>query len=243
MVPGDDPVGALRAALTEVATATDVDRSGVSVDALADVARALGGLVLVVDQFEECWTRAQPDLRDRFLEVVTDAVDDELANVRVIATIRADLLDRPLDHPAVGDRVSAGLYALAPLTPAEIAEAIIEPAARVGVGVDAGVVPDLVSEAAAQPGSLPLLQFTLAELYDRRVDGMIGRDGLDALGGMAGAVGRRAERCIAGLDDEGQLAARALFGRLVSPGGDRPDTRRRVRLSELSPAMRDVADA
>ena len=86
MVPGDDPVGALRAALTEVATATDVDRSGMSVDALADVARALGGLVLVVDQFEECWTRAQPDLRDRFLEVVTDAVDDELANVRVIAT-------------------------------------------------------------------------------------------------------------------------------------------------------------
>ena len=110
MVPGDDPVEALLAALTEVATATDVHRSGVSVHMLADVARALGGLVLVVDQFEECWTRAQPDRRDRFLEVVTDAVDDELANLRVIATIRADLLDRPLDHAAVGDQVSSGLY-------------------------------------------------------------------------------------------------------------------------------------
>ena len=111
-----------------------------------------------------------------------------------------------------------GSYALAPLTPAELAEAIVEPAARVGVGVDAGVVADLVSEAAAQPGSLPLLQFTLAELYDRRVDGMIGRDALDALGGMAGAVGRRAERLYRRL---GRRRDRSRLGR-CSAGSSRP---------------------
>ena len=58
-------------------------------------------------------------------------------------TVRADLLDRPLEHPVIGHLVGAGSYVLAPLSPAELDEAIVQPAARVGVTFEDGVVADL----------------------------------------------------------------------------------------------------
>jgi DNA-binding SARP family transcriptional activator/tRNA A-37 threonylcarbamoyl transferase component Bud32/WD40 repeat protein len=244
MISGEDPLGALRTALRELSTVSvsDGDDAGVSVETLAEVARGLGPVVVVVDQFEECWTRAPAERRDCFLDVVTQAIDDDAVDVRFVVTVRADLLDRPLEHRAIGQHVGAGSYVLSPLAPAELDEAIVQPATRVGVTFEDGVVADLTAEAVTYPGSLPLLQFTLTELYDRRRDGTIGREALAGIGGMAGAIGRRAEEVFVGLDDGLRSDARELFGRLVAPGRRSPDTRRRALLSELSPGMRTVAD-
>ena len=48
---------------------------------------------------------------------------------------------------------------------------------------DEGVVAELVAEAVTYPGALPLLQFTLTETYDRRVDGRMSRGALEGIGG------------------------------------------------------------
>jgi DNA-binding SARP family transcriptional activator/tRNA A-37 threonylcarbamoyl transferase component Bud32/WD40 repeat protein len=243
MISGEDPLGALSTALRELSTVAVSDgvHAGVSVETLAEVARGLGPVVVVVDQFEECWTRAPAERRDGFLDVVTRAIDDDAVDVRFVVTVRADLLDRPLEHRAIGRHVGAGSYVLSPLAPAELDEAIVQPAARVGVTFEDSVVADLTAEAVTYPGSLPLLQFTLTELYDRRRDGTIGREALEGIGGMAGAIGRRAEEVFGDLDDGLRSDARELFGRLVAPGRHSPDTRRRALLSELSPGMRTVA--
>ena len=137
----------------------------------------------------------------------------------------------------IGQLVGAGSYVLAPLSPAELDEAIVQPAARVGVAFEDGVVADLIAEAVSSPGSLPLLQFTLTELYDRRVDAVISRQALDDVGGMAGAIGRRAEEVYAGLECRRQAEARALFGRLVAPGS------RRARHPPAGSARRALARA
>jgi hypothetical protein len=94
---------------------------------------------------------------------------------------------------------------------------------RVSTTSDEAVVADLVGATASQARGLPLLQFTLAELYDRRVDGRIDADALSSLGGMAGAIGRRADAVYDALDLPGQQATRELFARLVAP---RPRRRR-----------------
>jgi hypothetical protein len=213
MLPGDDPVAALDVALSEVSTHAAAD--------LTDVARQVGRLVLVIDQFEECWTRAPEADRDRFVDVIATALADDSVDLRVVATMRADLLDRPLEHPAIGQLVGAGSYVLPPLSPAELDDAIAQPAARVGVAFEDGVVPDLIAEAVRSPGALPLLQFTLTELYDRRVDGLISRQALDDVGGMAGSIGRRAEE---------PIAAQA------GDRGRRPRRRPRRRCSRVRPA-------
>ena len=117
------------------------------------------------------------------------------------------------------------------------------PSARAGVSVDEAVVADLVTESVTQPGSLPLLQFALAELYYRRFDGRIGSDVLAAVGGMAGSIGRRAEEVYESLD---VLVAggRALS---CSAGSSRPARAPRIpgsraRFSELPAGVRAVAD-
>jgi DNA-binding SARP family transcriptional activator/WD40 repeat protein/tRNA A-37 threonylcarbamoyl transferase component Bud32 len=238
LVPGDAPLDALQTALAEVATAAD------SADQrrLADVARRAGRLVVVVDQFEELWTRAPQAQRDAFLDVAARSLADASIDVRFVTTVRADLLDRPLEHPTIGPLVGAGSYVLGPLAPSELEAAIVHPAAGAAVMIDPAVVADLIAEASAHAGSLPLLQFTLTELYDRRVDGRVGPDALNAIGGMAGAVGRRAEEVYLALSEPGREDARLLFARLVASSTDAPDTRRRARLGELSAGMRDVAD-
>jgi DNA-binding SARP family transcriptional activator/WD40 repeat protein len=239
IVPGDDPGAALHGGLTEVAsTPLPTNDLGAAIEV---VASQLGDLVIVVDQFEECWTRVGADSRQAFIEPIAGAVEDTGAPVRVVATIRADLLDRPLQHPRIGEAVSAGTYVLGPMSPAELDDAIVLPAAAAGVYLDDAVVAHLVAEATAQPGALPLLQFTLAELYDRRCDGRITEDARVAVGGVTGAVGRRAEELYSTLGDAERAGARELFARLVIPGERGPDTRQRARLSELSPAARSVA--
>jgi DNA-binding SARP family transcriptional activator/tRNA A-37 threonylcarbamoyl transferase component Bud32/WD40 repeat protein len=242
MIPGERPADALATALRDVATLADADDVDATAGSLADVARRAGRLVVVVDQFEECWTRADQQERDDFLALADEVLADESVDVRFVTTVRADLLDRPLEHPTIGPLVGAGSYVLAPLSPAEMEEAIVQPAARVGVTFDDGVVADLAAEAVSHPGSLPLLQFTLTELYDQRRDAVIGRHALEGIGGLAGAIGRRAEEVYQGLDVERRDDARALFGRLVAPGRSAPDTRRRALLGELSTGMREVAD-
>jgi DNA-binding SARP family transcriptional activator/WD40 repeat protein/tRNA A-37 threonylcarbamoyl transferase component Bud32 len=242
MIPGDDPLGALHTALAELSTVPDTGDAGALGGALVGVARALGPTIVIVDQFEECWTRAPAERCDRFLELVARTIDDRSVDVRFVTTVRADLLDRPLEHAGVGQHVGAGSYVLSPMSPAEIDEAVVQPAARVGVTFEDGVVADLVAEAATYPGSLPLLQFTLTELYEHRRDGVIGREALEGIGGMAGAIGRRAEEVFVGLDEGHRSEARELFGRLVTPGRNAPDSRRRALLSELSAGMRTVAD-
>ena len=210
-VPGEDPLAALRGALTEVAATPP---SGDLSTAIGVIGEELGDLVIVIDQFEECWTRVATDSRQALIEVIASVIERSELPVKWIATIRADLLDRPLQDPRIGPVVSAGTFVLGPMSPAELDEAVVLPAAAAGVHFDDAVVAQLVSDGTAQSGALPLLQFTLAELYDRRRDGRIGEDALVSVGGVTGSVGRRRRGAL-------RLAERRRAGRRrgsCSPG-------------------------
>ena len=91
----------------------------------------------------------------------------------------------------------------------------------------------MVTDVIDQPGALPLLQYTLTELFDERQDGVMTLKAYEALGGVSGALAQRAEEIYAGLDAAGQEATRQLFLRLVTLGEGVEDTRRRVLRAEL----------
>ena len=66
---------------------------------------------------------------------------------------------------------------------------------------EAGLVSTIISDVADQPGTLPLLQYTLTELFERRVGRMLTMESYQGIGGVLGALGERAEENIlAGLD-------------------------------------------
>ena len=238
MVPGDRPTMALCHALREIA-ATDGNGDDPNELIQRAVRDGAGQIVLFIDQFDECWTLADPGERERFLSAVMVA---RQFGIRCITTIRADLYDRPLQHSVIGQLVASCTFALPPLSPQALEEVVVLPAERHGVYFDDGVVSAIVAEANAQPAGLPLLQFAMAELYEQRVDNRVTATNLEQLGGLGGSIGRRAEEIYTTLDEDSQVHARLLFGRLVVPGHGTSDTRRRARIGELSEPDRIVAD-
>ncbi len=151
----------------------------------------------------------------------------------MVATVRADWFDRPLRDPSLGPLVARATFGITPMQAAELHSAISEPAARVGVRFESGLVGRMVTEALDQPGSLPLLQFALAELFDRRSGATITTEVYDQIGGLSGSVAHQAESLYANFSPPDQLAVRRLFARLVTAGDGAEDTRRTARQSEL----------
>ena len=177
--------------------------------------------------------------RGRFLTIIMAACG---LGARCVVTVRADFYDRPLQHALIGEALSRGTFPLPSMDPKSIEEVIVQPATQNGVYFEDGVVSTLVAEANNHSASLPLLEFTMAELYERRVDDQVTVQAFDEIGGLGGAISRRAEEIFAGLDSVHQERVRQLFGRLVVPGLGAPDTRRRAPYGELSENDRVVAD-
>ena len=249
LVPGTDPFAELETALRQVANtevgATIAARLRMP-DGLARLAAELAPsgaeLVLVVDQFEELWTLVGDDaVRDRFAELLVRGAD-ATSRLRIVATLRADLYDRPLQHPGLGELVSGATFAVTPMSSSELADAIECPAAQLGVRFEPGLVATMVSEVSRQPGSLPLLQFTLTELYELRADATITAEAYERLGGIGGALASRAEALFTELEPAGQQDLRQLFSLLVSTDHESGDLRRRARLEELEGIDRAVVE-
>ncbi|NVB83277.1 MAG: SUMF1/EgtB/PvdO family nonheme iron enzyme [Kofleriaceae bacterium] len=180
-------------------------------------------LLVFVDQLEELHTLSDPADARVFARALA-AIGQRSPSVRVLATARSDYLSRLAMLPGLGDDMSRGLYFLRPLAGDRIREAIVRPAAAQGVRFESDTLVDtLVEQTENAPGGLPLLQFTLAELWDARdvETRTIPSDALAALGGVAGALTRHADRILAGLDANGRESARQILLRLVTAEGTR----------------------
>jgi WD40 repeat protein/serine/threonine protein kinase len=258
MTPGRHPFDELAAALLRIS----VDAPPGLTDRLERDERGLvhaaervlldsdSELVLVVDQFEELFTLVDDDdVRARFLAVLAGAVADSRSRLRVVVTLRADFYDRPLAYQGFGELLGSSAYTVTPLTPRDLARAVARPAEAVGVTVEPALVTEVSVEFADRPGALPLLEYALTEAFERRGDHELTLDAYLAIGGMSGALARRAEAFYEGLDDTGKECVRQLLLRLVALGEDSVETRRRVLRTELASVQVDgrpvdsVADA
>jgi len=251
MVPGAHPYEELAAGLVRI-----------SVDLVPDLAERLewedGGLVqiaeevlppdgsellLVIDQFEEIFSLvADEDQRARFLDGIVAAVSDPRSRVRVVVTLRADFYDRPLMYRRFGDVLAGRTYAVTPLSIEELERSVSGPAEAVGVRIEPALMTEIVAEVAGRPAALPLLQYALTELFEGRTGSMLALETYRKVGGVSGALVRRAEALYGSLDEAGREATRQLFLRLVTLGeAESEHTRRRVLRTELTSLDVDAA--
>ena len=252
MFPGAHPIDELEAALLRIA-ARPVPRlhdrldsgSRGLLEAIDLVAPGQEEVVLVVDQFEEVFTLTTDEReRELFLEALRVAAADPESRLRIIVTLRADFYDRPLTYPRFGELLAERTEAVPPLTPDELEQAIRGPAERVGARLETGLVAGMIADVAHQPGALPLLQYALTELFERRDEDRLTLAAYQELGGVAGALSARAERIYEAADKKVRRATEQVFLRLVTLGEGRQDTRRRVARSELDALQveRDAID-
>ena len=240
MTPGRDAFSELAAALTRVSVFVALDledtlRSG-PLSLVHSAQRLLPPntpLLVVIDQFEELFTLTDSeDDRTAFLDLLAGTAADD-GMIRIVLTMRADYMDRPLRYAGVGELLREGIVLISTPGDAELRAIVEEPARAVGVRFEDGLVDRIVDDVKGQPGGLPLLEFSLAELFDQRDMDLLTLSVYGKAGGVLETIGRRAEDLYAHLDPASQETTRQLFLRLVTVSETRRDTRRRVSVTEL----------
>ena len=247
MIPGLHPMQELAAALRRVAGADRDDLEDLSLDPgdlPSVVERALpprSKLVLVIDQFEELFTLVEDEeLRTGFLDALYAAVVEPKGRLAVVITLRADFYDRPLLHKDFGGLVGTRTHGVTALSPHELERAVTGPAERAGVALEPGLVSQIVADVSSEPGALPLLQYALTELFEHRAGNTITLEAYRAVGGVSGALVRRAESLYGELDPTDRDAARQLFLRLATSVNEVDVTRRRVARTEILSVVGDA---
>lgn len=198
-------------------------------------------LLLVVDQFEELFTLSPENERRMFVEKLL-AVTSVLP-VTVALTLRADFYGQAIGLSRdLSDRIQKGLVNLGPMNEDELRECIEKPAAKVGLDFQADLVDDILRDIKAQPGSLPLLEFALTELFERRDGRLLTHKAYADIGGIQGAISKRANEKYDALGDQKEAAMRALtrLVRVASAADEGSDTRQRVRFSDFDAASQAV---
>ena len=257
ILPGADPVAALARELAAAARRItldwtvehvrhQLDEHGLERLAdellLADPAGPQQHLLIVMDQFEELFTRTAPADRARFTELLRPALTGA---VRVVATLRPEFLDQLLVDPelaALPTRTST----LRPLRREALRAVIEKPAQLAGIHVDEGLVDRLVEDTASGE-ALPLLAFTLSQLAEGvSRGGRLSRARYEQLGGVQGALTRQADAAltdavVAGGRSREQVIAGLL--RLVTVDEQGRPTRWRVLRDELPTPVITELDA
>lgn len=235
MVPGRRPFGTLIRDAAELLGVPEAELAAADPSSLAQRFFALDrGVLLVVDQLEELITLSEPQERTRFLAAFEPLIWPS-DNVRVLCTVRSDFLGSFDTFPELREPLGRSLYILGPLTRDGLRDAIVAPARAFGFTFESERdVASLLDAASAADGSLPLLQFALAQLWELRDPArrVLPAGALDRIGGLSGALARHADNVLAGLPAPGQREARRILLRLI--------TARRTRIrrteAELSPA-------
>ena len=133
------------------------------------------GLLLFIDQFEELYTHGgRQEVRQRFLDnLLPLASAGRLAaqpGVKLVYALRADFIHRLLSHRGFTDAIQGADVKIGPMTREELDSAIRKPALHYGLRFEDGLAERILNDAGKELSSLPLLEFTLTELWERQND-------------------------------------------------------------------------
>jgi hypothetical protein len=266
MLPGQKPTRNLARSLAQAFSARGHERSpaelerhlGTSPAALGEMAGELaeitdGGsngaepnVLVVIDQAEELITRSGEREQQLFLGLLGGALNEQ-SPLWVVATVRSEFLSSAPERAGLADLVGDSLL-VEPLSRTRLPEVIERPAQRVGLYFEPGLVGRMVEDTIGGD-ALPLLAYTLQELWElMRREGRPERTvrfaDYEAVGGVVGALERRADWITEELTQRGQgsLILPTLL-KLASVEGEEEPTRRRLRRSALAPEEEQVVDA
>lgn len=200
-------------------------------------------LLLIIDQFEEVFTlcqgpQAERD-RHRFFNSLLAAMQEASDCLSIVIVLRADFFGKCSLYNGLAEKIEQNLVTVTPLTYDQIKASVVKPAQKVGLVCEPNLVYNILLDVVGAPGELPLLQYTLLELWRQREpdpNGGPDRLTLDAyteLGGVRGTLQKRADAIFYSLTPEEQLVAKRIFIALTQLGDGTEDTRRRILKSEL----------
>jgi eukaryotic-like serine/threonine-protein kinase len=182
-------------------------------------------VLLFVDQFEELYALVDdPVERYRFTACLAGVADDPAAPLRLLVSMRSDLLDRAGEDVRFMEDLTRGLIFLQPLGRDALHEALTHPVEMLGYAFETReMIDEMVGALEHTAGALPLLQFAAARLWEGRdrQRKILTHASYVAMGGLEGALATHADEVMAALAPPAQRLARTIFQRLVTPDGTR----------------------
>jgi hypothetical protein len=191
-------------------------------------------LALVVDQFEELFTLcADEAARAAFVRQLLGLVHDAGCPHRIILTMRTDFVDNVAKLPELFPLFRDDRVDVEALDINELRAAIEGPAARVGLKFEEGIVDDLISTILGERAGLPLLQFTLLRLWEKRQRNRVTREVYGKVGNPRKALGQAADAFFESLIPEERGTVKRILLCMVQPGEGREVTSKRIQRSEV----------
>jgi energy-coupling factor transporter ATP-binding protein EcfA2 len=216
-------------------------------------------LLLYVDQWEELYTQArragdeanrarkQADVA-RFIDLLLKATED--SPLTLAFTVRADFYDQLLQHDRLTGIAQDQQISLGPLTEPQLQDCIEQPARKIGLDFEDGLVDRIVRDVGGDEGKLPLLEYALKGTWENSrkawsrgtTTTLLTHAAYETAGRVEGAIAGKADAVYGKLTDAQKDAARRLFVNLVTPGEGQADTRAIARVPD-DPAIEQVIAA
>ena len=190
-------------------------------------------LIIYADQFETLFANLNRAKQTKFIEGIYNLLKSQL-KISLMLTVRGDYYDFLLNS-LLGEYLSEGQVNIRSMSEEELREAIRKPAEITGLEIETGLEDLIIKDLKDTKNPLPLLEFTLTQLWASKSDGMLTRDNYMKIGGASGAIGQWANETYNGLSAEEKELSRKIFTRLVHYGDrDVPDSRRRLTMEKLA---------
>ncbi len=193
-------------------------------------------IVLVIDQFEEVFTRcSDANEQDAFIDCLMGALAETGDKLCLIITMRVDFVSKCLEHgySELAKRIHQDMVSVFPLQPIDMRVAICQPAQQVGLTVEETLVTEILTDLKGSPGSLPLLQYTLKELWQRRQNNQLTLATYLQLGRLSGTLDKRATELYQSFSISEQRTVQYIFQLLTQLGEGTENTCRRMFLNNL----------
>lgn len=263
LTPQENPLDSLAAAfLDQAASNLDrADQLQKAEAAIAEGSSGLARLirasqaprtVLLIDQFEEVFTLCQNlTKRQQFFACLLGALEQADDKLCLVIAMRADFMGKctEQDYGGLAKQIQQHLILVEPMKAEELERAIQEPAKQVGLRVDANLVTQILTDLSIEeismphdtntiipiwePGSLPLLEYILEQLWQYRTLDRLTLDNYIRLGGVKKALENRADQVYQSFTPDEQQVAKHIFLALTHLGEGTEDTRRRIFKQDL----------
>jgi hypothetical protein len=190
--------------------------------------------VLVVDQFEEVFTLCHDkEEQQAFIANLLGLVNTQLREHRVVLTLRSDFESQIVKLTELKPLFENSQVRVTALDAGELREAIENPAKLIGLRFEQGLVDELLNDVLGEPAALPLLQFTLLKLWEKRNHDKVTWETYRQLDGGRKALAITADEFYKNLIPEEQLTMRRILLRLVRPTAGLEVTSKRILKQEL----------
>jgi WD40 repeat protein len=190
-------------------------------------------LLLIIDQFEELFTlNTDQELIQQYIGILLECLGTE--HFTVLLTMRADFFAAAVSSPALAEALDNSAPIILPQIDEQgLREVVEQPANVLGVYFEPGLTDLIVSDVGKEPGSLPLLEFCLTQLWERQEFRQISHEAYKAIGGVQQALANHAEAVYAEFTEQEREQLRHIFLKLVRPGQGTEDTRQVANLEQI----------